>query len=88
MAPDRRYSQLAQAVQIQAIRAAGAVTGERVRGSGPGGEGHQGRIAWHQREANANQSGALVRLSNRVCPVGRELYPRQTPRCTIAPKGR
>jgi hypothetical protein len=26
-----------------------------MRGSGPGGDGHQGRIAWHQREANANQ---------------------------------
>ena len=79
MAPDRRDAQPAQAVQIQAIPAAGAVTGERMRGSGPGGDGHQGRIARHQREANANQRGASVRLSNRVCPVGRELYPRQTP---------
>ena len=65
---------------LQAIPAAGAITGERMRGSGPGGDGHQDRIARHQREANANQRGASVRLSNRVCPVGRELYPRQTPR--------
>jgi len=84
MAPDRRDAQPAQAVQIQAIPAAGAVTGERMRGSGPGGDGHQVRIAWHQREANANQRGASVRLSNRVCPVGRELYLRQTP-CSFAP---
>ena len=41
MAPDRRDAQPAQAVQIQAIPAAGAVTGERMRGSGPGGDGHQ-----------------------------------------------
>ena len=80
MAPDRRDAQPAQAVQIQAIPAAGAVTGERMRGPRPGGDGHQGRIARHQREANANQRGASVRLSNRVCQVGREIYPRQTPR--------
>ena len=66
---------------LQAIPAAGAITGERMRGSGPGGDGHQDRIARHQREANAaNQRGASVRLSNRVRPVGRELYERQTPR--------
>lgn len=79
MAPHRRDAQPAQAVQIQAIRAASAVTGERVRGPGPGGYHHQGRIARNQREANANQRGASVRLSNRVRPVGREHYPRQTP---------
>ena len=66
MAPDRRDAQAAQAVQIQPIPATGAVTGERMKGSGPGGDGHQGRIAWHQREVNANQRGASVRLSNRV----------------------
>ena len=54
-----------------------------MRGSGPGGDGHQGLIAWHQREANANQQGASVRLSNRVCPVGRGLYLRQTPGNTL-----
>jgi hypothetical protein len=45
-----------------------------MRGPRLGGDSHQGRIALHQREANANQRGASVRLSNRVRPVGRELY--------------
>ena len=42
MAPDRRDSQSAQIiVQIRAIKAAGSGTSKRIKGSCPGGDGHQ-----------------------------------------------